>query len=237
MRTWRNDWVWRVGQIGLLVFLLGTESPVLAPHVPQAPGQASSSLTEEECRLGFVWLFSGADLDQWEHNGPPGSFQVQDGLIVGQRRPGTAYWLSTRAEFDDFELRLDYMLEPRGNSGIFIRAPRQGRTSRRGMEVQLIDDAHYCDNPGVGNTGAIYGVVPPRQIASRPAGQWNDLRITCQGSLVRVLLNGVLVNDVDMNQYPELRLRPRKGYIGLSAHTGVVKFRNVRVRVLKTEPS
>lgn len=194
-----------------------------------------NTLSEEEKAQGFELLFNGKDLTGWEHNGPPGTFHVENGEIVGRRRRGSAYWLSTKEQFGDFELRLQYMIEPRGNSGIFIRAPHEGRTSREGMEIQIVDDAGSSGPPTKGSTGAIYSVVPPKRIASRPAGQWNDLWIRCEGDRVTVILNGQVVNDVNMNDYPQLRNRPRRGYIGLSAHTGVVRFRNIRIKRLDKE--
>ncbi len=195
-------------------------------------GIAPNRLSPEEEAAGFRLLFNGRDLSGWIHNGKPGSFAVKDGEIVGDRSPARdlAYWISTEREYSDFELRLQYKLAPRGNSGIFIRAPHEGRTSRLGMEIQLLDDYGRTDKPGVGDTGAIYRVVAARKFASRRAGEWNDLHILCDGDRVRVTLNGELVTDALMSEHPDLRSRPRKGFIGLSAHTGPVRFRNVRIR-------
>ncbi len=204
----------------------------VAPVTAVADRPVPNTLTSEERAAGFKLLFNGKDLSGWEHNGPPGTFHVEHGILVGKLKPGTAYWLSTREQFGDFELRLQYMIDRNGNSGVFIRAPREGRTSREGMEIQIVDDANSSRPPHKGSTGAIYGVVPPRVIASKPAGQWNDLWIRCEGDRVTVTLNGIVVNDVHMNDHPELRNRPRRGYIGLSAHTGVVRYRTIRIKVL-----
>ena len=86
------------------------------------------SLSQEEKDAGFGLLFNGKDLTNWEHNGKPGTFEVKDGLLLGVRKNDTAYWLSTKEAFGDFELRLEYRIPPKGNSGVFIRAPREGRT-------------------------------------------------------------------------------------------------------------
>jgi len=187
---------------------------------------------EAERRQGFVPLFNGRDLSGWEHNGRPGTFVVKDGMLVGRRKHGSAYWLSTKRQYGDFELRLQYKIERGGNSGIFIRAPRYGRTSREGMEIQIYDQRPRPPRPHKGSTGAIYGVVAPSCFAEKPPGEWNDLWILCDGDLVRVTLNGKRIIDADMSKYPELRHRPRRGYIGLSAHTKTVWFRNIRIRVI-----
>ncbi len=77
--------------------------------------------------------------------------------------------------------------------------------------------------------------------ASRPAGEWNQLEITCQGSIVRVELNGLKVIDTDFARltapigkfprpYAEL---PRSGYITLQDHWKPVAFyRNIRIKPL-----
>lgn len=202
-------------------------------HPAPAGGDAllPNRVSPEESGAGFRALFNGVDLTAWVHNGTPGSFTVKDGMINGDRaKKEWAYWLSTEREYGDFELRLQYRITKGGNSGIFIRAPRDGRTSRVGMEIQILDDGQKKGRPGVGSTGAIYQVAASRALASKPAGEWNDLWILCHGEQVKVTLNGVVINEISMAEYEQLKSRPRKGYIGLSAHTGPVQFRNIRLR-------
>jgi hypothetical protein len=234
VHTWFLS-LWTAG--GLLAPATST-----APVVHASPEARPNQLTTEEKRAGFRLLFDGQTLDGWEHNGKPGSFTVKDGVIVGDRtgKSQLAYWLSTDREYGDFELRLQVKLGTDGNSGIFIRAPRQGRASRVGMEVQLLDDGSRTGQPGIGDTGAIYQVAAPKAYVSRPAGQWNDLRILCDGPRVQVTLNGQIINDVLMTDLPALKNRPRQGFIGLSAHTKPVQFRSIRLREIKpaqTQPS
>ncbi|HOW70396.1 MAG TPA: DUF1080 domain-containing protein [Phycisphaerae bacterium] len=207
-----------------------------APADEASPQTPANQLTAGEKAAGFKLLFNGTDLTGWEPNGKPGSFTVKDGVLVGDRsgKPQTAYWLGTVREYGDFELRLQYKLSPRGNSGIFIRAPHEGRTSRMGMEIQLLDDGARTGKPGVGDTGAIYQVVAPKAFVSRPAGQWNDLSILCLGPRVKVTLNGHIINDTLMTDHAALSNRPRKGFIGLSAHTKPVQFRSIRLREISS---
>ena len=98
-----------------------------------------------------------------------------------------------------------------------------------GMEIQLLDD--YGKEPDKGKTGSIYRVVAPSEIASKPAGEWNDLSILCHGERIKITLNGKVVTDARMEDHEELRNRFRKGYIGLSAHSPhSVEYRSVRIR-------
>jgi hypothetical protein len=218
-----------------LMLLSASSGP--APASEQA--QVQNRLSADEARAGFQSLFDGHELGHWVHNGRPGSFMVKDGTITGDRTGHNefAYWLSTDREYGDFELRLQYKLAKDGNSGVFIRAPRQGRASKLGMEIQILDDGQKTGKPTVGSSSSIYQVVAPKAYASKPAGQWNDLWILCDGDRVRVTLNGQVVTDASMADYKQLQSRPRKGYIGLSAHTGPVQFRNIRLREIRHDPT
>jgi hypothetical protein len=100
------------------------------------------------------------------------------------------------------------------------------------MEIQLLDDDGRQGRPNDGDTGAIYRVVPATRFASKPAETWNDLEISCRGDRVRVVLNGQVINDALMRDHELLKSRPREGYLGLSAHTDVVEFKNIRIRKL-----
>jgi hypothetical protein len=191
------------------------------------------ALSSDEKTAGFELLFNGTDLSGWEHNGKPGTFDVKDGLMRGWRQKETAYWIGTRDEYGDFELRLEYRIPPKGNSGVFIRAPRgSGRTSQLGMEIQIYDEGDKT-TPHKGSTGSIYNVVAPKKFAHKPPGEWNALWILCDGDRVKITINGEVVNDALMSDYKELKDRPRKGFIGLSAHTDAVEYRQIRLRQIK----
>jgi hypothetical protein len=189
---------------------------------------AAGSVSKEE--EGFVSLFNGRDLSGWkEVQGKPGSFWIENGEIHGRRdrEKGTAYWLSSEKQYGDFILRAEFVLRPLGNSGIFIRAPGyEGRTSKEGMEIQLRDDGASKGKPDAGHTGAIYSVVAPNAFVAKPAGEWNEIEIRCKGDEVTVTVNGLQINQANMNDYAELKIRPRKGYIGLSAVSATSESKN-----------
>jgi hypothetical protein len=193
------------------------------------------TLSRAEKDAGFALLFNGSDLGGWQEvQGDPGTFEVRDGILAGRRKKGSAYWLSTKDEYDDFELRLEFKIPPKGNSGVFIRAPHEGRTSQKGMEIQICDEPNK-PAPDKGSTGSIYQVVPSRKFAHRPPGEWNDLWILCDGDRVKVTINGEGINEANMSEHEALKSRPRKGYIGLSAHTDTVEFRNIRLRKITSD--
>ncbi|MBW3625428.1 MAG: DUF1080 domain-containing protein [Armatimonadetes bacterium] len=192
---------------------------------------------------GFTPLFDGQTLNGWHEVGTKG-WAVRDGTIVGPGRGGG--WLRSDKEYGDFVLRLEFRNSRRGNSGVFVRAGTQGRTSRTGMEIQILDDAGK--KPNKNSTASLYDMVAPTKNAARPAGEWNAFEITAKGDHIRVKLNGELVQDVRTGDpalnaaiaeqhrnepgFPLLKDRRKRGFIGLQNHSDPIEFRNIRVREL-----
>lgn len=188
---------------------------------------------------GWTAIFNGRDLAGWQIIGEPKSgWAVSDGVL---HPSGPGGWLSTDKQYSDFELRLEFNVPPGGNSGVFLRAPREGRVSRTGMEIQLIDD--FTDDYGKleawQKSGSLYHVEPAKSGAAKKAGQWQTIDIRLAGRELRVTLNGKTVIDTNLDDYPDKEeehpgLKRRRGFIGLQNYSGGQKvlFRNVRLREL-----
>jgi hypothetical protein len=178
-------------------------------------------------------LFNGKDLSGWDAvGGPADCWAWEDGKVVC--KGGKGGWLCTKEQYGDFEFEVEYNCPKDGNSGVFIRAPREGHTSKVGMEIQILDDdaeIHKNIKPSQ-HTASIYSVVAPSKSVQRKAGEWNTMRILCKGDRVAITLNGEKVVDADMSAFEELKGRPRKGYIGLQNHGSGLEFRNVRLKKL-----
>jgi hypothetical protein len=143
---------------------------------------------------GFKPLFNGTDLTGWKQiGGKEGIWGVEKGMLV--TRSGGGGWLSTEKTYADFILRLEYRMAPGGNSGVFLRTPREGNPWIVGMEIQLLDDPHpkYKTIKPWQHTGSIYGVVPPKKSALKPAGEWNRVEVRAKGPNITVILNGETV--------------------------------------------
>jgi hypothetical protein len=95
---------------------------------------------------------------------------------------------------------------------------------------------------------AVYDASAPSKDASKPAGEWNQLRLSCKGPKIEVELNGEPVNKVNLDEWdtpktnPDgspnkfkkaLKDFPRKGRIGFQNHGQVVWIRDVKIRELK----
>ncbi|NLO32886.1 MAG: DUF1080 domain-containing protein [Candidatus Hydrogenedentes bacterium] len=192
----------------------------------------NSKLSEEEQAEGFVSLFNGVDLDNWwnyYHEGE--SFRINDDGYLECYKAG-AGGLVTRDRYEDFILRLEYKFnDADANSGIHLWVPRAARQSKIGFEIQLMGDSDLKE-PHDTSTGAVYDVVPALTVATHPEGEWNALEIQTQGSHLKVTLNGIIIQDFDMDEVEELRYRLRKGFIDLQDHDDYVVFRNIRIKEL-----
>ncbi len=189
----------------------------------------ATHLSPEEQAEGFTPLFNGKDLNDWKIIGPEEGWEVQNGLMVcnGEGRG----WIRPKAMYTDFVLRLDYRNSAGGNSGIFLRTSEEGRPAYQGMEIQIYDVPH--DPLNNKSNGAIYDAVAPSVDPSHPAGEWNSIELSCQGTMVNVIINGREVISCDTSKHPDLKDRLKTGYIGLQNHRSPIDFRNVRILVLR----
>ena len=182
-------------------------------------------------------LFNGKDLSGWEPVGDPSVWQVKDGAI---HCTGKGHgWLSTKDEYANFELQLEYKLPEGGNSGVFLRSPRTGDASHTGMEIQVLDDdaPHHKNILPYQHSGSLYGIQPANPRLGGNPGHWQRYHIICDGRRVKVIQNGTTIVDVDLDKKKGIASefvgykRPQ-GYIGLQDHASEVDFRNIRIRQL-----
>ncbi|MCG6156476.1 family 16 glycoside hydrolase [Rubinisphaera margarita] len=193
---------------------------------------SAHSLSDEEKKLGFAYLFDGKSFDGWRHEG---NWKIEDGAFYRYRNGGSLYY-ETATVPDDFELRFDWKVSKGCNSGVYYR-PAQ-------VEYQVLDNVHspYGENPRQAAASLFFCMAPSKD-ATRPFGEWNTARIVCKGSVIQHWLNGEKVLDFDYNdprwaKYVELlRIRggdlsARDGQLWLQDHGQDVWFRNLRWRTV-----
>lgn len=202
----------------------------LADPIENQPWTPDNSiLTEQERAEGWIALFDGKTLNGWTMTGSnKNGWKVHDGMIEWAEDKGGL--LRTRDRYENFILKLDWKIDAGGNSGVMLRAPRAGRASRIGMETQIEGD--YGEPPTNDSTGAIYVQVPPLTAAQKPNGEWNTYEITLNGPTLQVVLNGTIVQSLNLDSLPEMALRLKRGFIALQDHHNHVCFRNVKLKKL-----
>jgi hypothetical protein len=178
--------------------------------------------------LGYKSLFDGKSLDGWSQSAEKSCWEVKDGSLMCTGEKGSS--LHSLEEYGDFNLRLQYKLNPGGNSGVFARIPTKPNQGRH-IEIQILDNPHprYAKIKPYQHSGSLYAIVPASQYAGLPVGEWNNLEINCTGPDYRVTLNGVVVVDAKAADVPELAKHPKSGLIGLQNHSEEVYFRNIRI--------
>ena len=207
---------------------------------------------------GFTALFNGRDFDDWtggatrdpreikgmsaderaEHEATmkrrlKRHWRVEEGGLVSD---GKDPYLATTEEFGDFELWVDWLIGPTGDSGIYLRGVPQ---------VQIWDptnEAAHRHGSDKGS-GALWNNQKherfPLAKADRPIGEWNRMFIRMVGPYVSVQLNGEkTVDNVVMENYYDRSIPVfHYGPIYLQTHGAETRFRNVFVRQIPYEES
>jgi hypothetical protein len=174
-------------------------------------------------------IFNGKNLKGWNVHGTE-KWYVEDGLLVCESGPDEEYgYLSTKKNYDDFELELEFLQEADGNSGVFFRSTFEG-TKVSGWQVEVA--------PPNRDTGGIYesygrgwlAKIPDEKEHILQMGEWNKMKIRVVGGRVTTWLNGQQMVDIE-----DEKIAQGKGAIALQIHDGGgirVKWRNMRVREL-----
>jgi len=84
--------------------------------------------------------------------------------------------------------------------------------------------------------GSIYGLVPAKRGHLKPVGEWNAQEVICNGRRVKVVLNGAVIVDADLDEVAVGRshkgIARTTGHIGFLGHGSRVAFRDLRIKEL-----
>ncbi len=187
-------------------------------------------------------LFNGKDTTGWR--GDTEKYVVEEGVLVC-RKGGKV--LETEKEYSDFAFRFQFKLEESGNNGLGIRVPAGGHASRDGMELQILDhrgDRYHAvtsDGKRVSRLkpwqvhGSIYGIYPAKTGYLKPLTEWNEQVVLCIENHLKIILNGAVIVDANLDQLSALdgSIRPglkrRSGHIQFAGHNDRIEFRNMEV--------
>jgi len=208
--------------------LVGLAVGVAGCSLCRESGSGSGSTSSR----GSTRLFNGTGLEGWvvEHGG---TWDVQYGELIAHHGVDwstnpekSGSWLRTEKQYGDFVLELEYNLNAKGNSGIMLRSGTERNPAFTGHEFQILDDVQLA-KPEKWSTGALYDVIPASKVMSRPAGQWNQVRIEARGRRIQAWMNGEKILDY-------ANARSTRGYIGLQNHDdqAITRFRNIQIREL-----
>lgn len=215
-------------------------------------------LTAEEKAAGWQLLFDGSTTNGWHtynKNTIGKAWKVENGTLrldAASKRD----WQTTEGgdivtenEYDNFELALEWKLEPKGNSGIMFYVKEDAQypyTWHTGPEIQVLDNAGHADAKiDKHRAGDLYDLISVSKETVKPAGEWNAVRIVAKDGELDCYLNGehvintTLWNDEwkklvagskfkDMPGFAQFK----KGKIALQDHGDNVWFRNIKIKQL-----
>lgn len=180
---------------------------------------------------GFTSLFNGKDLSGWE--GTAKLWSAEDGLLVG-KSPGIRRneFLSTKTEYGDFELRLEFRMQNgKGNSGVQFRSKREkGSAAVSGYQADL-GDGYWGSLYDEHRRNRVLVRAPKSLMKVLKKDGWNAYVIRAVGNHITLSINGL--KTVDYTEKDDKIAR--KGIIALQIHAGPpmrIEFRNIRIKTV-----
>jgi hypothetical protein len=208
------------------------------------------------CGEGWVPLFDGTSSSGWRGYGSEGfpevGWEIVDGMIhcigSGRGEAGHGDDIITEKRFQNFELKLEWRVAEGGNSGIFYLAQEKEQPIwQNAPEMQVLDNERHLDanlgKDGNRKAGSLFDLIPATPQTSKPAGEWNQVRILVQDGQVEHWLNGqqvlqyqlgapefdALLRESKFADYPDF-CKFREGHIGLQYHGDDVWYRNIMIK-------
>ena len=217
-----------------------------------------NTLTEAEKEAGWKLLFDGKTTKGWRgyrmKEMPPG-WTAEEGKLMrvkggaGGKGAGGGDDIITTEEFDNFELSLEWKLVSEGNSGVLYHVSEEPITAwHYAPEVQLLDNTAHPNRNRKQHAGACYDLYAPSKDATKPPGEWNEIRIRVDGAKVEHWMNGEKIVEYELwsDDWKErianskFKDKPKfgtfkKGPICLQDHSNRIEFRNIKIKPLPSE--
>lgn len=235
---------------------------ITLPLIAQQQTQPQKDVPDE---TGFAPLFDGKTLNGWE--GDPAYWRAENGALVGEIVAGKEIRENTfiiykggadKGMMKDFELKLDYKITDRGNSGINYRSSIvEGKPwVMKGYQFDI--DGPLKNTGSTRHTGnnydekgrtfmALRGQVGrateggKRQVIGTLGDytemtkiikndDWNSVHLIVRGNTLIHMLNGQVVSILVDD---DATGRAMEGLLGVQVHVGPpmkIEYRNIRVR-------
>ncbi len=182
---------------------------------------------------------------------PEGIWSVNDDGVLTATED-QALW--TGKVYDNFIVDLEFKNAEGTNSGVIVYCSNPKDWIPNSVEIQIADDfaKKWADSPKTWQCAAAFGHKPATKSLVKKPGQWNRMTVTCKDQMIYVVLNGELVNEMDMSKWTSAKKNPdgseippwlskpkaelpTKGKIGFQGkHAGApIYFRNMRIKELK----
>lgn len=153
------------------------------------------------------------------------TWTLEGGEVVGVGAAEGASFLATQEVYEDFNIKLEFMITNPGNSGVYFRCEDMTAIAdTRCYEANIFDDRPDQS----GRTGAIVNIAPPQVEIDGQDGQWHSYDITMQDGHITVVLDGQTTVDVE----DDTHTTPSPIALQLGQGDNVVRFRNIEITPL-----
>jgi hypothetical protein len=218
-----------------------------------------NQLSKTEKDSGWEILFDGKTTHGWHNYGKQNvgnEWKVQNGVLHldASAKDKEGGDLTTDQEYGNFDLKLDWKISEKGNSGIIFYVnedpAKYPESYETGIEMQILDNGTptRLGQPDgklyTHRAGDLYDLLASKEVA-KPLGQWNQVEIKSLNGKLDFYMNGVhtlsthLLDDNwdKMVAISKFKKMPgfgtfKKGKIALQDHGDDVWFRNIRIKRL-----
>ena len=218
-----------------------------------------NQLSNTEKDSGWEILFDGKTTNGWHNYGKQNvgnEWKVENGVLHldASAKDKEGGDLTTNQEYGNFDLKLDWKISEKGNSGIIFYVnedpAKYPESYETGIEMQILDNGTptRLGQPDgklyTHRAGDLYDLLASKEVA-KPLGQWNQMEIKSLNGKLDFYMNGVHTlsthlwddNWKKMVAISKFKKMPdfgtfKKGKIALQDHGDDVWFRNIRIKRL-----
>lgn len=155
---------------------------------------------------------------QWKFTEPTGSLKAGELVFDGRQQMSRGFYLPL--QWQDVSLQADFMVEPATSDvlacGFVVRAQDAAAyyyvhfDRAQAILVKSTADKSWSEIKRVSGL-------------KKPAGEWHQARLECEGDTIKVHLNGKLLYEATDKSFSE------PGRIGFYANQGIAHVKNIRV--------
>lgn len=186
-----------------------------------------------------VELFNGKDFTGWEFchqkdGDPKQIWSIEHGVMKCTGKP-TGY-ARTAQSYKNYSVTVEWRFTRAGNTGVCVHMQLPDKVWPACIECQGMHDhqgdfwlqggAEAKDHHG---TSRDQRYIPmPKPSAEKPVGEWNTFQVICREATVKIIVNGVVMNETSECSVSE-------GFIGLQSEGAEMEVRRVLLEPLPKE--
>ncbi len=207
----------------------------------------------------WISLFDGKTTKGWhsyKETKAGDAWKVEDGTLhldAAAKKANPALKggdLVTDASFENFHLKLEWRISPKGNSGIIFfvqdNPAKFDNVWFTGPEMQVLDtDGHNDGKIYKHKAGDLYDLIAASSIVTKPVGEWNLAEIIADHGKLHFKLNGIdivsttygddnwksLIAGSKFKDMPDFG-KVFSGHVSLQDHGDDVWYRNIVIKNL-----